>query len=268
MTDILRTEFFRLGKSKTFVTMLIVLALLPVLGWILSSVVMAVISSLGGFEIPSLSEITTSSLSEVADIGSVADLLGLICTAIFLSKEFTDGTIRNAILAAKTRNQIYFSYLIVALTVGLSMKLTYFLSLLFVCGIGFGFGSLTFFQCVTAIVTSLMFAIFTTVFVQTCTTMFLFVGKKQSSALVFPILIVTFATGIIETFAVIVDLIAGIDGVVNNEWKTWVPLLNLSYFDASAVDAGVFFKGVMYLLLFSVMFVFLGRRSFAKTDLK
>ena len=270
MIDILRNEFFRLKKSKTFWIMIGVLALLPLLGWAFTSIILAglLVTTGGMLGTVDISQITVSSLSEMANIGTLPDLLGLICAAVFLSKEFTDGTIRNAILAAKSRSQIYFSYLIVALTIGLSMKVSYFLSTLVVYGSTFGFKTLSPFDATMACITSFMLTILCTLFVQTCTTMFLFVGKKQSTALIYPILITTFATGIIQALASVVDMIAGINGTYSEEWKTWIPLLNLSYFDAGAVDARLFFKGAMYLALFTALFVFVGRNAFAKADLK
>ncbi len=268
MTNILRTEFFRLRKYKTFWVMLGIVVVLPIVGWALSRVLVAILLMTGypGGELTA--RITFSALSGMADIGTLPDLLGLICTAIFLSKEFTDGTIRNAILSTKTRKQIYFGYLVVALTIGLSLKIANYVSSLTVYGLAWGFGSTKAADAAVGCFASLLLALLSTAFVQSCTVMFLFTGKKQSTALIFPILIVVVGSGAVELLVSIVELVININGNLSEEWKTWIPLYNVQYFDAEAVDGGIFAKIATYWALFTAMFIAIGHNSFKKADLK
>lgn len=135
MINVLRLEFFRLKKSKLFWILLGVTAVLPIITALVSSVILSIIDAvtssgagMGNLAEQFRSSVTTSILSSLGMVGYGATLLPLITASVVLSKEFADGTMRNAILANKKRYELYFSYLIIALTVGATYMLAFIIT--------------------------------------------------------------------------------------------------------------------------------------------
>ena len=88
MNRVLRAELFRLNRFKTFWVFLIILAALPLVGVVLSELLLAIFE-ITGDAISSFGEITVNSLSQSVSYDTLADLFGVICVDIFLSKEFS-----------------------------------------------------------------------------------------------------------------------------------------------------------------------------------
>ncbi len=115
MINVLRLEFFRLKKSKLFWILLGVTAVLPIITALVSSVILSIIDAvtssgagMGNLAEQFRSSVTTSILSSLGMVGYGATLLPLITASVVLSKEFADGTMRNAILANKKTLRIVF----------------------------------------------------------------------------------------------------------------------------------------------------------------
>lgn len=277
MISILRVEFFRLIKSKLFWILMGVCFALPIF---LSLFIVGFIGILDNIanDLPEFADLsymlhsigmTSSTLAELPSIASNVSLLSLICTSVILSKEFTDGTVRNAILANKNRRQLYFAYLIISLIIGAVYTLTFFFStLIFVLPI-FGFGGLSASDAVAACFSSLGLGLFAVLFVQTCVTMFLFAVRKQWATVLFPILICRFVPSIFAGIVALLTFGESIQGGTLSETVTsWIPFVNASYFNPSAIDGALIGKIIMYYLIFSAVFMISGYFTFEKSDLK
>ncbi len=158
MINVLRLEFFRLKKSKLFWILLGVTALLPVISALATTLILSIIDAItsSGSEMSGALEqfrsaVTTSIMSGLGMIGYGATLLPLITASVVLSKEFADGTMRNAILANKKRSELYFAYVTVAFTVGAAYMSAFMMTSLIIIAPIYGFGDLTAGQIVSAI---------------------------------------------------------------------------------------------------------------------
>ncbi len=259
MINILRTEFFRLKKSKLFWIFFGICCGLPLLSALLNLAMAGIIESIT--ELPEMSDlaellrslnVTTTTLSGLSSLMSDAALFSLICSSVFLSKEFTDGTMRNVLLANKSRKEMFFSYLIVAIVIGVSYLTAFFAATMLFVATLFGFGDLSAGAAVSACFCSFALGIFATIFVQTCVTMFLFAVRKQWATILFPILICMFAPTIFTLIVQIISNILIVNGeIISNTTISWIPFANVTIYDAGKIDGGLIGKIALYYLLFS-----------------
>ena len=99
MFNILKSLLFRLKKSKMFWIMLAVVAFLPLLSLLLYKLVLQLADVLVDMPLDlELEMVTSISMTEWVLPSSTVTFLTLLCTSIFLCKEFSDGTIRNTLL--------------------------------------------------------------------------------------------------------------------------------------------------------------------------
>ena len=121
---------------------------------------------------------------------------------------------------------------------------------------------------VSAILVSSVLAMLSTMFIQSLVVLFLFVSHKQSKALVLPILIQVFGIAAIEIVVTIIDFALNSKGNFNADWKEWIPLYNITFYNAEKIDGALVGKIVVWIVPFTVLFVFLGWNKFRKDDLK
>lgn len=282
MISILQEQLFRLKKSKLFWVMLILCAAAPLLSLLLTLFIAAVVGGFAGdvsgetvTAIDILRELNViageqSMLTEFAQLLSDFSLFALITSSVVLSKEFTDGTMRNVILANKSRRQMYFAYLCVALLIGVTYMLATFAAIMLICAPICGFGSLSAGEATSACFCSLALGLLATVFVQSCVCMFLFTVRKQWATVLFPLLICMFAPGIIEIIVSAIDITSLIkDGSILPETiKSWIPLVNANLYNSASIDGALVGKIALYYSLFSAVFITSGYFTFEKVDLK
>lgn len=276
MINVLRLEFFRLKKSKLFWILLGVTTVLPIITALVSSVILSIIDAvtssgagMGNLAEQFRSSVTTSILSSLGMVGYGATLLPLITASVVLSKEFADGTMRNAILANKKRCELYFSYLIIALTVGATYMLAFIITSLVIIAPIYGFGDLTAGQAVSAVFCSLALGLLSVTFAQSCVCMFLFATRKQWATILFPILITLLVPDIMNTVIIIITTVLGLQGdALSYTATSWVPFYNATIYDAGAIDGALVGKIALYYLLFTAVFTVSGYFSFEKADLK
>ena len=274
MLNIVKSLLFRLKKSKMYWIMLGVCALLPIL---LSLLCHFVIEFAKAFvDIPpnmGLEGTTYQTLTGLAPISSDINLFALLCTSIFLCKEFTDGTIRNALLSNKSRWQVYLSYAVTSLIIGGSYLMAGFVSTMLSLAIPFGFGAVTPNQAISACLCSLLLGILSMMVVVSCVLMFLFLTGKQAPSIVLPILITLFlptlAVAVVEYASNLIMMMQ-----MGGQWTevvidyTWVPFYNVLMYDSSSVDGGLVAKISLYYVVFTALFVWIGSLAARKKDLK
>lgn len=273
MTNILQLEFFRLKKSALFWSLLAVCAILSLASALLNYASIALVDSIdfGGnveiemdvWEYADSLNITALALSSLPSLSGHA-LFALICTSIFLCKEFSGGTFRNMILANRSRTEVYLSFLLMSVTIGACYLGVTFVSTLLFNGIMFGFGTLNAAQVVTACVISLTMGLITVIFLQALMCMFMFGTRKLSVALACPLVICIIAPSVIYSF---VETFAQF-GVISTSDTSWIPLYNLNLLDLSNVDGALIGKILLYIIPLAALFGWLGWHFFRKADLK
>lgn len=271
MLDIIKVQLFRLKKSVLFWVMLGVTAAMPVLGALFTLTATGLVDSAGGGlgELLTSMGLTTQYLTGMGQLTSWALIFSLITTAIVLSTEFVDGTVRNILLANKTRGELYFSYLITSLIVAVTYLLGYFVALLLVVAPIFGFDGMEAGKAISACLCSLAMGFAGLVFIQTCMCMFLFVIRKQWAAILLPLLICMFVPGIILAFATLIMTTSAIKGLpVSLDDLRWIPLANSLLYNAAEIDGVTIGMNILYLMVFSAVFVVAGYFTFKKADLK
>ena len=268
MINILQTEFFRLKKSALFWSLFGVCAAIPLLSLLLNlaSVQYLDMQDTGldnVWEYVRSLNITGEMLSGLPSL-SGDSLFALICTSIFLSKEFSGGTFRNMLLANRSRKEVYLSFLVVAITIGASYLGITFASTLLFNGVVFGFGTMTGAEAVTTCVLALAMGLISVIFLQTVMCMFMFLTRKLAVALACPLVICivapTFVYSFVETFATM--------GMITETDMSWIPLYNLNLLDLTNVDGALIGKILLYLVPLTALFGSLGWIFFRKADLK
>lgn len=271
MINILQTEFFRLKKSKLFWALFGVCAGIPLLSAILNLSILSLASGVyqsQGIEVD-VWELIRSADMLGGGLSSLTTLMGdsfwaLICSSIFLSKEFSGGTFRNMLLANKSRREMYLSYLTIAIVIGAMFLGVAFVSTMIFWPMIFGFGGLSFSTVVTACLVALAMGLVSTIFVQTMMCMFLFGTRKLAVALVVPLAICMIAPSFLLTF---IEMFTTL-GILNSADLSWIPLYNTSLLYVTEIDGALIGKILMYNIPLSVFFGFMGWVSFRKADLK
>lgn len=279
MINILNTELFRLKKSKLFWALLICCAALPILSLLLTlgltGLIESILESIDGTENMDIlqllkeMDLTNLALQEFSSLLNNPSLLALICTGVVLSKEFTDGTVRNVILANKSRKQLYFAYWIISMIVGVTYLLASFAVILILYAPIYGFGQSTAGEAASAVFCSLALGLLTVAFAESCVCMFLFTVRKQWATVLLPLLVCAIAPSIINTVVTIIIAVMGLNGqTVSQVALSWIPLVNAQLYNPAQIDGGLVGKIAMYYALITGGFIALGYFGFEKADLK
>ena len=277
MLNVLQTQLYRLKKSKLFWGLFITCAVLPIVGMILLTGLMSII--LAAFEgdtsqlMAALKleggDLTLSAIGGMANFGSDAILFSIICSSIFLSGEFSGGSIRNMVLANKSRTQIFLSFLSVSLIIGFSYFGVEYLTTIASYGIVIGFGGVTVSKALSTCFASLFLGLIGIALVQSCVCLFLFTTRKTGPTVAFPILLMIFAPSIVATIVeVVVSLRAVVGQSVSEIALSWIPLYNMSMFDASRLDGGLIGKIALYNIPIAAILATFSWLAISKADLK
>lgn len=279
MLDVLNTQLYRLKRSKLFWWMFGVCGVLPLLGMLLTTGLFNFLGAMLDDAEMGLLEalraegggvIILSSLGGFSSLSSNPALFSVIASSIFLSGEFSDGPIRNMILANKSRTQIFLSFLSISLIIGFSCLAVAFVSSLTFYGIAFGFAGVTATEALNGIFSTLFLAMISVAFAQACVCMFLFVTRKTGGTVAFPILVIillpSIVTGIVEMDIAMKALVGEV--TVDVQALAWIPLYNVELFDAANVDGALVGKIALYNAPIAALFAFFGWLAISKADLK
>ena len=115
MKKLLRADLFRMFKSKMTLVLLILCAALP----LLSALLMAGLRALAGLAGETLTEIgILSANTQIGGAYSLSTNVGLaipVLAGTLVCTDFTNGTLRNKVVAGHERWKIYFSHLVVSM---------------------------------------------------------------------------------------------------------------------------------------------------------
>lgn len=279
MTSILNSLFVKSVKVKTLYVLLAIAVLLPLLSTVLSYLLLQVMLD----SIPELSgelqaqlellgiEMTSKSfvVSEVS-AESTGMLLAMIGSILVLGSEFTNGTIKNALSANKSRTQIFFAYILYSVVVFIVLSLTYLLSTLAFSSMFFGYGgSGGFTQELGEMLTYIALTALIAVAVASLSFMFLTLFQKKAGAIVMSyvtLIVVSFVTSMmLELFA---DYTGGVaDYTLSYKIAEWLPITQTLML-ASGFDTGIVLKTILTQVLAIGLFGSLAYWRLRRCDFK
>lgn len=280
MTDIIKVELFRIKKSVLFWVMFAITVALPIISAVAVASLIGVVGGIGGavgdpdvgataWELIRQQGLTIASFQAWAQISSNVAVLAVITSAVVLSGEFNDGTMRNVVLANKTRTEMYFGYLIVSLIMALSFLAANFATTMIVVAPIFGFGGLDAGQAVSACLTSLALGILAILFMESCMCMFLFATRKQWITILIPLVICMAVPGVLAFFVTLIMTTMALKGQpVSMESIRWIPFVGISAYNPANIDGVTVGMNILYMAVFTAMFVLIGYYTFRKADLK
>lgn len=270
MKEILKVELFRLKKSVAFWVCFGLCAGLPLLGFLLTIGINFMFSDIVDIDVL-LRQYSAEGgaflfLTDYIVYASDCNILALICTAVLLCGEFRHGTVRNMILANKSRKQIYLAFFVMSLIVGTVLLLTSFTVSLVLFGTTFGFGNLAAPKALTNVLLFLLMGISSMVCVQTMVCMFMFGTRKTSLTLLFPLLITIMLPSLVSQ--IVTGVLAAVrDPAVVQKVAYFIPFYNwdLDVLTPSMVNVGMI---LLYNVVFAAIFFVSSFFSFQKVDLK
>lgn len=267
MIGILKVEFFRLKRSTAFWVcfgLCIGLLLISMLFLLLTD---ALLESWG--ETDDLLFVGGGVFYYTQDLTSYAsdvNILALICTAVILCGEFGGGTIRNMILANKSRRQIFGAFCIFALIVGTIFYFTYFACILLFFGPTFGFYGLAVGQAIITLLCHFAMGLTSLLCVQSFVMMFLFVTKRTSQTILFPMLLALFLPDILS---LLVSLFASlVDVAVSETFFMYLPFVNWSTLDMLNPNGANVGMVLLYNLILAAVFLFVAYKTCKRSDIK
>ena len=271
MINIIKVELYRLKKSTLMWVMFGLTVASPLLTALLSLIVNGLVVGSASNLLSALrsSILTFTLLQDTSALLGDSTMWALIATGVVLSKEFVDGTMRNVILANKTRAELYFGYLITSVIVSFAYLLAYLLTVLVIIAPIFAFNNAAASTVITAILCSLALGIAVLAFVQSCMCMFMFTVRKQWATILLPILICLFAPSVFQIIVQLVTFAKSVSGQPISEGALrFVPFINLEYLNLANIDGAVVGMHIFFCVVLTAVFVVSGYYSFKKADLK
>ena len=281
MLNVLQTQLYRLKQSKLFWALFIVVAVLPIVGMLITLLILFGLASAEG-GVSTITEMlkleggnyTVYTIGEMANINSDAVLFSIICSSIFLSGEFSGGSIRNMVLANKSRTQIFLSFLSVSLIIGFAYFGVEYLTTLASYGIVMGFGGVSVSKSLSICFASLFLGLIGIALAQSCVCMFLFTTRKTGPTVAFPILLIIFAPSVVATFVNIVAAVTSSLGQgVSEIVQSWIPLYNMVLYDNKlsdtlSFDGALVGKIALYNIPLAAILATFSWLAISKADLK
>lgn len=273
MTEIIKTLLFRLKKTTYFWILLAIALLLPVFGALLIDLSLKMGEALNEPIEQLMNQMLaqygglSGLMSGFTSISSNPMILSIIFASVFLSAEFKSGTVRNAIIAGKSRSQLYLSYYLVALIGGFAIFVVSFWAAFVSMGLVFRFDATG--NMVTELLYCFLLGLLAIVFVQTLVCAFLFNTRSRVLTIVIPLIICILGPGIIATIVEIVsvkDIIA--NGYIDVYSLQYVPFYNTTLLAATKFSTANVLMIFAYYVVFSSAIFCASYFPFHKADLK
>ncbi len=272
MTSILKVELFRLKKSTAFWVCLGLCVGLPLISMIFTLSLNALLKSFGGsnwiLELLGETGVVFSMTNDMVTFSSDNNVLAIIATAVVLAAEFSQGTVRNMIVANKKRSEIFLAYYVLALIIGIACLFAQFVAIMLFFAPIVGFGGLGAGEAITALLCQFAMGLTAMLCVQTLVCLFLFATKKTSLTMVFSLLVCWFVPDIVSSIVEIVLAAFSQNFTVSVSALQCIPFYNWQTLDVmypSGLNVGMV---ILYNLLFTGLFFLLGMSVFRKSDLK
>ncbi len=263
MTKIIDSLLFRLKKSKLFWIMLGVAFLLPLLTALMNSAMLEIV------DVPVTAINAFSLMSESAAPYGDGALLTIIVMSVFLGKEFSGGTMRNTLLSAKTRAQMFFAFAVIGGIISFSYAAAGVGGNMLFGGLIFGFADMAAGEVVTSAFYVLAISLLSALVIVSITFLFLFGTRKLVLVIIMPLIIClfipSFVLGIIAGF----DAVSQVTGVsISTAAIEWIPIVQFYTFDGASIDGALTLKIILMSLLVTGLCGGGGYLAFCKADLK
>ncbi|MCM1042645.1 MAG: ABC transporter permease [Corallococcus sp.] len=237
MIKLVRSLFYHLRKTS----------LLWILMGIAAGLVAISVASSAGLGDIASTQLNIDSIGQnAASLMSDGCVLAVIGVALFIGSEYSDGTIRNALLANKSRGEIYFAYAIVSAVMSLAIVFTELLMQIFLIGVSFGYGGFDAQTVVSGIFISMGLAIFNAVAVSAMSLFFLTITRKKAWAIILSLVVVVFVGAMIMMILALYVAAGKIDAGA----LEWCPFFNSSMLFVSAPEGGLVAKILMWDVIF------------------
>lgn len=276
MSNIVSAELFRLFKTKWFKKLMIAFSIVAAAIVAIAFAVIAFVIGLygaGSEEMVWQGYAPTASLLLLRNFGStgtICTVFTLIAVAVFTCKELSERTVSYALVAGKSRAQIFFAYLLVGGIIG---AIFFTINALFT-GIGVfvmcGLGQVAAADVISAYVTSFVIGLFATAYCVCCVVMFAFATQSQGATIMLPLVLCMFVPSGIGTIVTIAQSIATVNGyMLSAETLSWIPFYNEQIFEPFAPNCWTeMLKVILYSAVLAGGFVGLGYVAAKKAEIK
>ncbi len=218
MTNIISSQLYKIFHSKMLYVLIAIGCALPLLEVLMLG---SLDLSINGTALD-LGYDAVSALRNIAVVGSDTNILVIVAVAIIFGKEYSEGTIRNSIMAGNSRTAIFGASAISATVLMLAVALPAFAVQGTACAIAFGFSAslTTSAEIIANIGASLIVYLLANMICVAITLLFVHLTQKVSGSIVFPLLIVLLVTGIGSTVLMVLVML----GEMTLQTMSWIPL--------------------------------------------
>jgi len=263
MGKLLKADLFRIVKSKLFLIICIIAGALPLLTVLLYFAVGKISTLVSEFaDIGTLVMNGRQLISESFILSSNMGLILPIFITIFIAMDISNGTLRNKIIAGRSRPSIYFSHLISACLVsGVLIFFNVAMFMAFTCLV-FGYGAPIDSEEIVRIVYFFITGIFTFFFSASISTAVTLAIKSSAPAVIISVLV---GMGL----SIVSGLVHSADPMLANQWFCLIPTYtNTAFLSAGKFPTTSFLLGLLSLIVGMGVLSVGGLAIFMKKDIK
>ncbi len=266
MGKLLKADFFRIIRSKLFMIVCILTGAFPFLTAGLYYLVIKIMK-MPGMNTSGMQVNLLTGRAVVSDSFLLSSNMGLllpIFITIFICADVSNGTLRNKIIAGRSRTSIYFSHLISssvisAVLILLEVLLFFGISCLILPG---HYGAAIDSEEIVNLVYFFITGLFTFIFSAAISTALSLMMKHTA-----PAVIVTVVAGM--GLSLIGQILHVADPALTKKWLCLIPTYtNSGFLSSGKFETVSFLLGILSYLVFGVLITVLGLMRFKKADLK
>lgn len=263
MGNLLKADFFRIFRSKMFMIVCILSGAFPFLTAGLYFLVSKIVKTAA--MMPGMGSQMFTARMVVSDAFVLSSNMGLllpIFITVFICADVSNGTLRNKIIAGRSRTSIYFSHLISSSVISAVLILLEVLLFLGISCLIFGYGAPFDANELLRLVFFFVTGVMTFVFSAAISTALSLMMKHTA-----PAVIITVVAGM--GISLISSVVHYADQTLSNRWFCLIPTYTNSVFlNYGKFDAASFLIGLLSYLIFGAAITVLGLFRFRKADLK
>lgn len=264
MLSIIDGLLYKLFRSKMLYVLLIIACLLPILSGLMLRLGFDFLLTANGYGETHINSQWSPLILISGRVTCSGDynFLIIIGVALLIGKEFTEGTIRNTIVAGKSRTQIYFAYVVASIVLVLTITTPSYLIDVATNAVVFDFKQHP--GLPQGFLITFGLTILVNIMVAIVTLLFAMLFKKTSSSIIFSILLFVFVGGIMSFLTVLLTM-------QNSSYThiiSWIPLVQYLTYTALQLDAEIIGRIVLITSGLIVVSGGLGLWRLNKTDIK